>query len=274
MLLNARKTFESAAPDTKGKMGLLTRHRAGMASMARRLVLNDKLLGGQRLGQNHLNLFSHLPVHAVRPLTYFLLFQDCFLNPTAAIIEGMMRQSAAYDLFCDRADAALRPCAHAGCGEGGSFRAPKSPTHIRDYHWFCLEHVREYNAKWDYCKGMTPKQIEDVIRFDTIWNRETKPLGGWRMHEERLRQTAQNFADGGETKPEAPKPPGVSSEVANALALFNLTLPLELAVLQKRYRLLAKQHHPDTQSGNKDAEAKMKDITAAFALLKAYLKAQ
>jgi hypothetical protein len=187
----------------------------------------------------------------------------------------MMRQSAeARNVFCDAAETALRPCDHAGCGEGGSFRAPKSTRTLREYLWFCLEHVREYNAKWDYCRGLSPQQIEDVIRFDTIWNRETKPLGGWRVHEDRLRRTAENFAAGNSAKPEATRPSGATPEVTAALELFNLSLPLAGPTLQKRYRLLAKQHHPDTQGGDKEAEAKMKDITAAFALLKTYLKAQ
>jgi DnaJ-class molecular chaperone len=37
--------------------------------------------------------------------------------------------------------------------------------------------------------------------------------------------------------------------------------------IRKAYRKLAKEHHPDLNPGNKDAEARFKDISAAYALL-------
>jgi len=37
--------------------------------------------------------------------------------------------------------------------------------------------------------------------------------------------------------------------------------------IRKAYRKLAKQHHPDLNPGNKDAEARFKDISAAYTLL-------
>ena len=43
-----------------------------------------------------------------------------------------------------------------GCGAQGEYRAPKDRSHLNDYWWFCLEHVRAYNGSWDYFKGMTP----------------------------------------------------------------------------------------------------------------------
>ncbi len=37
--------------------------------------------------------------------------------------------------------------------------------------------------------------------------------------------------------------------------------------IRKAYRKLAKEHHPDLNPGNKDAEARFKDISAAYTLL-------
>jgi len=63
------------------------------------------------------------------------------------------------------------------CTAAGGYRAPKSRTSLNEYHWFCLEHVRAYNASWDFYKGMTPSQIEAQTRSDTGWQRPTWPLG-------------------------------------------------------------------------------------------------
>ena len=49
-----------------------------------------------------------------------------------------------------------RPCEVPGCGGLGEFRAPRSPRQLRAYRWFCLDHVRAYNAAWDFYRGMTP----------------------------------------------------------------------------------------------------------------------
>ena len=57
-------------------------------------------------------------------------------------------------------DAPPRPCDAPGCEAQGEFRAPRSRSKLNDYLWFCLPHVREYNASWDYYKGMSPQEIE------------------------------------------------------------------------------------------------------------------
>ena len=74
---------------------------------------------------------------------------------------------------------ALQRCEHAGCQAEGLYRAPKSRERMNDYYWFCLDHVRDYNRAWDYYAGMTPVEIEAIVRRDTVWERPTWPLGRW-----------------------------------------------------------------------------------------------
>lgn len=67
-------------------------------------------------------------------------------------------------------------CDKEGCGKAGEFRAPKDRT-LTDYYWFCLEHVQEYNAQWDYYQGMSPLEIEEQLKQDVCWQRPTWKLG-------------------------------------------------------------------------------------------------
>ncbi|MEB3701565.1 DnaJ domain-containing protein [Candidatus Bealeia paramacronuclearis] len=53
-----------------------------------------------------------------------------------------------------------RLCDHGGCEQEGEYRAPKSPHNLREYYWFCLEHIRDYNKSWDYYKDMPPEEID------------------------------------------------------------------------------------------------------------------
>src|ERR1700733_7099351 len=73
-----------------------------------------------------------------------------------------------------------RTCEAPGCSQHGEFRAPYARDRLDEYRWFCLEHVREYNKKWDYFAGLDAEAIEQHIRADTTWRRPVWPLGGRR----------------------------------------------------------------------------------------------
>src|SRR5215475_8195909 len=55
--------------------------------------------------------------------------------------------------------------------------------------------------------------------------------------------------------------------MADPYQTLGLTKTATDADIRKAYRKLAKEHHPDLNPGNKDAEARFKDISAAYALL-------
>jgi DnaJ-class molecular chaperone len=55
--------------------------------------------------------------------------------------------------------------------------------------------------------------------------------------------------------------------MANPYEILGLTKTATDEDIRKAYRKLAKQHHPDLNPGNKQAEARFKDISGAYALL-------
>ena len=73
-------------------------------------------------------------------------------------------------------ETSTRVCDHAGCQERGAFRAPKSPDSLDDYWWFCKDHVREYNLKWNFFHGVTEQEFLDQVQSDRVWGRGTKPF--------------------------------------------------------------------------------------------------
>lgn len=166
-------------------------------------------------------------------------------------------------------------CEAPGCNAMGDYRAPKSRQNLREFHWFCLPHVREYNAAWDYYKGMSPSEIEAQLRADTSWQRPSWPLGS-------LGQTARMdtiiedrvyaFAFG-PTPKQAP-PPTVPAEMRDALQVFGLTWPVTLTAVKAKYKELAKRHHPDANGGNKGSEEMLKTINLAYATLRGKLSAR
>jgi hypothetical protein len=43
-----------------------------------------------------------------------------------------------------------RICDHPGCDSVGEHRAPRSRAALHLFYWFCRDHVRAYNAAWNY----------------------------------------------------------------------------------------------------------------------------
>lgn len=166
-----------------------------------------------------------------------------------------------------------RGCDAPGCENPGEFRAPRDRSRLRDYYWFCLEHVRAYNQAWDFYKGLSPEEIESQLRDDTGWQRPTWPLGRLgtqgRISPEMLRDPLSVFG-------EAPPPRQKSAreappELRAALDIMGLGWPLTSDELRARYKELAKRLHPDHTGGDKVAEEKLKDINRAYSLLRARL---
>ena len=74
-------------------------------------------------------------------------------------------------------ETSTRVCEHPGCQETGQYRAPKSPDDLDEFYWFCKDHVREYNLKWNFFDGTTEAEINAQQSKDKVWERQTKPMG-------------------------------------------------------------------------------------------------
>jgi hypothetical protein len=179
----------------------------------------------------------------------------------------------------------VRRCDMPACACSGEYRAPKSRDHLTEYFWFCLDHVRAYNAAWDYYAGMSTDQIEAHLRADTSWQRPTWPLGGrhaaprdgaQRARDERHFRFRDDFglfddlfeARAGAEASRRQRPP---QPQAKALALFELAPPVSFVDVRARYKELVKQHHPDANGGDKAAEERLKLINEAYVILRAWL---
>lgn len=175
-----------------------------------------------------------------------------------------------HTLWSDDTRTQAKTCDHPGCAASGEHRAPKSPHAINDYYWFCQPHARAWNEGWDFAKGLGPDQIEDLIRFDVSWQRETWPLGSWRL-KEKLFAKAKEYRTGheGPSMTEDTKAP---PEVRKALARFELTFPVTPESLRSKYLALVKIYHPDANGGDKKAENRLKDINHAYSVLRTFLQ--
>ena len=180
-------------------------------------------------------------------------------------------------------------CAWKGCEHPGEFRAPKDRS-LRDYHLLCLEHVRAYNAQWNFHAGLSPAELELEIRSAATWDRPTwklgtlgaKPRPDWRKGDWRKARVVDPFGFAAETefdararekreeRAQASQPGAAPLSVRNkALKIFEMTAPFTLEALRRRYKTLVKKHHPDANGGAPEAELRMKVINEAYQTLRA-----
>lgn len=172
-----------------------------------------------------------------------------------------------------RNESALAACDHPDCQEPGEFRAPRSRTELNRFYWFCLAHVREYNAAWNYYAGMDDAAVEAEIRKDIVWQRPTWPLGtrpgasGAAFHDP-LSLLGEGAIDPRADREAQVQMQNLTGAEREALSVLGLVAPITKADVKHRYKLLAKTLHPDANGGDKRAEDRLKSVNHAYTTLR------
>ena len=159
-----------------------------------------------------------------------------------------------------------RRCAADGCLQEGNYPAPKSRSALRDYLWFCLEHVREYNKSWNYYEGLQGAALEAEIRRATTWERPSWKFATGKPSENSFEDPLGLFDF--ENRDANSPARQVSPEERRAWKTLQLSPVTDIDVVKKQYKRLVKQNHPDKNGGDAAAEERLKDINLAYSLIR------
>jgi curved DNA-binding protein CbpA len=159
----------------------------------------------------------------------------------------------------------MKLCDHPDCQEEGAFPAPKSRHNLRDYYYFCLDHVREYNKQWDYFDGYNQEQIYVQQKLDSGWDRPTWKASISLKLEQRLHDFVSQWSKETKDYKEAVKTP-LSKEL-HALQTLGLNTDADEKTIKSRYRELVKRYHPDKNPDNPKAADRFKVIAEAYMIL-------
>jgi hypothetical protein len=169
-------------------------------------------------------------------------------------------------LESDEPDSQTQRCAAEGCIAEGIYPAPKSRHALREYIWFCLDHVRAYNKSWNYYAGLEGAALEAEIRRATTWERPSWKFGTGQPSEDIFDDTLGifDFQNNGE------KGSGRqwTAEERRAWKTLQMTPVADLDQVKKKYKQLAKENHPDKNGGDAKAEERLKEINQAYALIR------
>jgi DnaJ-domain-containing protein 1 len=173
-------------------------------------------------------------------------------------------------------------CEWPGCKKPGAHKAPKGRGAEKQYWHYCLEHVREYNAKYNYFEGMSNEDIAHHQKDALTGHRPT-----WKMNARTARSAEQRQADGSPMsgRPSFADPFNLFAEhsaraaggveqrtVRNverkALGTLGLEVTATSAEIKARFKELVKRHHPDLNQGDKSTEDILREIIQAYNYLK------
>ncbi|MBC7159620.1 MAG: J domain-containing protein [Porphyrobacter sp.] len=183
--------------------------------------------------------------------------------------------------FHGRYECKGRVCEAPDCDGAGEFRAPgpRRPSFDGpgEWRWFCLDHVRAFNAGYDFFEGMSADEILAA----------QAPIAGWESESRAFRASGPDgmprwadFADpldaigarAAEVKGAAAgRSAGFSRFTARereALSAMGLSADTDRSGLRRRYSELVRRYHPDRNGGDRSHEAKLQRVVEAYQLLR------
>jgi len=185
------------------------------------------------------------------------------------------------DRFHGRVRGAAPACAQPGCGEPGEFRAPWRGRERAgfdgpgDYRWLCLDHIREFNARYNFFAGMSADEIYEAQRPYAGWERETRAFASngadrpprWADFADPIDAIGARFRAGLDTARADGRM--LSDGDRRNLRTLGLGADADRRALRTRYAELVRRYHPDRNGGDRSHEAMLQRVIEAYAALKA-----
>jgi hypothetical protein len=178
---------------------------------------------------------------------------------------------------------AVKNCEWAGCDKPGPHRAPKGRGREGEFWHYCIDHVREYNANYNYFAGLADDAVMSYQKDALTGHRPTWRMGmnasrraggpasgtgeGFTLHD------PHGFFDGetatGQPRAEVPEARTIRNAERKAFEELGLEHEATSVEIKARFKLLVKRHHPDSHGGDRSYEDRLRAVIQAYNYLKA-----
>lgn len=181
-----------------------------------------------------------------------------------------------------------KTCEWPDCTRTATAKAPKSREQLADFYDFCQAHAGQYNKNWNFYAGMSEGQIRAAQENEAMtggrptWEMKagkntreaaafaakmgtanTQGAGSWRDSFGLFGRRTQEQAG-----PSAVEVHRIGKIELAALTDLDLKPGADKAAIKARYHELLKRFHPDTNGGDRGAEAKLQAVIKAWKVLK------
>jgi len=184
-----------------------------------------------------------------------------------------------YERFHGRVGDRAQRCAAQGCAEAGEFRAPAAPGAYGDcppeWRWLCLDHVREFNTRYNFFIGMSADEINAAQTPYAGWERQTRafasngasPSPRWADFTDPLDAIGAGFKDSLKRRA-AERAAALETPRTKALRTLELHAQADARSIRRRYAELLRRYHPDHNGGDRSHEKALQAVVAAYTLLR------
>ena len=178
------------------------------------------------------------------------------------------------------AEANTMTCEFPDCTAKAAVRCSKSPRTPDEKIWLCAPHAAEHNKSWNYFDGMSAGEAEAARHANIYGDRPTWEMG----KNERAAAAAKtrgpaDMADAhGVFTEAAAKFKAARGSFREGRKLTKLqekafqTLDLKPSAtkseIKKRYAEMVRRFHPDSNEGDRSAEAQLQEVVKAHGILK------
>ena len=181
---------------------------------------------------------------------------------------------------------AVGNCEWAGCDKPGTHRAPKGRGREGEYWRYCLDHVREYNANYNYFAGLPDDAVMSYQKDALTGHRPTWRMGmnagpragtsgprtsggkgeGFTWHDPFAFFDAAAMP--GHARPAEAEGRTIRNAERKAFEVLGLEFDATAAEIKARFKEQVKRHHPDSHGGDRSYEDRLRAVIQAYNYLK------
>ena len=162
-------------------------------------------------------------------------------------------------------------CDYKNCKKIGKHKAPIEKDNSKKFRWLCLDHIKEFNQRWDYFKGMSDHEIHNFLKSDMTWHKPTQsfnsPDNFFNILWKNTLNEGENILNDKYGKKIKIKI-NFSNKDREAFKIIGLEVGAKWNIIQNQFKKLVKKYHPDMNAGDKKFEEKLKIVTLAYTQLK------
>ncbi len=186
--------------------------------------------------------------------------------------------------FHGRHEAGGRQCEAPHCEGAGEYRAPGSRSSgfdgPGDWRWFCLDHVREFNAGYDWFEGMSADEILAAQSPVSGWQTESRVFRAdagadgtprWADFDDPLDAIGARAADikaRARARSYTSAPGRFTAREREALGVMGLSSEADRPQLRRRYSELVRRYHPARNGGDRTHDDRLQRVVEAYQLLR------
>ncbi|HRK18095.1 MAG TPA: DnaJ domain-containing protein [Hyphomicrobiaceae bacterium] len=177
-------------------------------------------------------------------------------------------------------------CAWKGCTGKGLHKAPRGRGQEGKYYLFCPDHIKEYNANYNYFQGMSDAEVASFQKDAITGHRPTWKTGattgspgtsaGKKFSEagtfegRKVNDPHGFFAWRAKRQASADEAPRryVKPIERKSLETLHLGENATSDEIKAKFKALVKLHHPDANGGDKRSEDTLREIIQAYNYLK------